>query len=96
MMKHITMKRMYTIVMPTSEDKSGVIALRTIPVYLKNGGRKIKVNALLDDVSTKSYINSDIATELALQGQLRMVKVSVFIGKLKHLKLRQLCVTLRV
>ena len=27
-------------VTPTSEDKSGMIALRTIPVYLRNGDRR--------------------------------------------------------
>ena len=33
----------------------GSIALRTVPVYLKSGNRKLKVNALLDDASTKTY-----------------------------------------
>ena len=52
----------YTTVMPPSTaHTSGTIALRKIPVYLKNGTRKIEVNALLDDASTKTYINSDVA-----------------------------------
>ena len=53
-----------TVIQPSTAHTSGTIALRTIPVYLKNGTRKIKVNALLDDASTKTYINSDIAAEL--------------------------------
>jgi len=40
----------------------------TITVYLRN--RTIKVNALLDDANIKTYINSDVAAELGLQGQL--------------------------
>ena len=73
----------YTIVMPTLEDKSGMIALRTIPVYLKNGSRKIKVNTLLDDASTKSYINSDVAAELGLEGQLRRANLSILNGQIE-------------
>ena len=37
---------------------TGSIALRTIPVYLKNGSRRLRVNALLDDASTKrTYVH---------------------------------------
>ena len=61
----------------TAQTSSGTIALRTIPVYIKNGMKRIKVNALLDDASTKTYINSDVAGELGLQGQLKRVNVSV-------------------
>ena len=49
-------------------------------MYLNNDSRKVKVNALLDDVSIRSYINSDVAAELGLQGQLRRVKISVLNG----------------
>ena len=62
---------------PGTVQASGTIALRTIPVYLKNGTKRIKVNALLDDASTKTYINSDVAAELGLHGQLKKVNVSV-------------------
>jgi len=64
----------------TITTEPGTIALRTIPVYLTNGKKKIKVNALLDDASTKTYINSDVAAELGLQGQLQKVNVSVLNG----------------
>jgi len=50
---------------------TGSVALRTIPVYLKNGGRRLRVNALLGDASTKTYINSDVAAEMGLQGKLQ-------------------------
>ena len=32
----------------------GNVALRTVSVYLKNGDRKLKINALLDNASTKT------------------------------------------
>ena len=46
--------------------QTGFLALRTVPVILKNGNRAIKVNALLDEASTKTYINADVASELGL------------------------------
>ena len=46
----------------------GNVALRTVTVYLKNGDHKLKINALLDDASTETYINADVAVELGLQG----------------------------
>ena len=45
------------------------IALRTVPIILKNGNRSIKVNALLHNARTKTYINADVAAELGLQGK---------------------------
>ena len=44
--------------------RTNFIGLRTVPVILKNGEQSLKINALLDDASTKSYVNADIATEL--------------------------------
>ena len=69
-----------TVTQPGTVQASGTIALRTIPVYLKNGTKRIKVNALLDDASTKTYINSDVAAELGVHGQLQKVNVSVLNG----------------
>ena len=73
----------YAAVTPSSATQTSTIALRTIPVYLKNGIKKIKVNALLDDASTKTYINSDVAAELGLQGQLKRVNISVQNGHIE-------------
>ena len=61
--------------------QTGFLALRTVPVILKNGNRAIKVNALLDEPSTKTYINADVASELGLQGISRKVTVNVLIGQ---------------
>ena len=54
--------------MSDTVENCGNVALRTILLYLKSGNRKLKVNALLDDASTKTYINADVAAELGLQG----------------------------
>ena len=61
----------------------GNIVLRTIPVYLRNGGRRLMVNALLDDASTKTYLNTDVAAEMGLRGRLQRVNVSVLNGQLE-------------
>ncbi|XP_063441925.1 uncharacterized protein LOC134722246 [Mytilus trossulus] len=59
------------------DRKSNFVTLRTVPVILKNGNRTVSVNALLDDASTKTYINADVAAELGLQGQIQKVTVNV-------------------
>ena len=69
-----------TTMMSRSIIDCGSIALRTVPVYLKSGNRKLKVNALLDDTSTKTYVNADVAAELGLQGHPQRVNVSVLNG----------------
>ena len=61
--------------------QTGFLALRTVPVILKNGNRAIKLNALLDEVSTKTYINANVASELGLQGISRKVTVNVLNGQ---------------
>ena len=70
-----------TMVHAKEKVKEEYIALRTVPVILKNGGRKLIVNALLDDASTKTYVNSDVAAELGLQGESRKVTVNVLNGQ---------------
>ena len=57
--------------------------MRTVPVVLKNGHRKIKANALLDEASTKTYINADVAAELGLQGKPQKVTVNVLNGQIE-------------
>ena len=42
---------------------SEFVALGTVPVYLASGGRQVKANALLDEGSSRSYLNSDVAAE---------------------------------
>ena len=53
------------------------MALKTVPVYLTGEKRKVKVNALLYDGSSKTYLNSDIAAELELEGSPHELTVNV-------------------
>ena len=69
--------------MSETSKTMGNVALRTVTVYLKNGDRKLKINALLDDASTKTYINADVAVELGLQGHPQKVKVNVLNGQVE-------------
>ena len=45
------------------------LPLRTVPVILKNGNKSVRINALMDDGSTRSYINEDVAECLGLEGE---------------------------
>ncbi len=63
--------------------KTNIFGLRTVPVILKNGSRQFTVNALLDDASTHTYINADIATRLGLHGQTEEVTLNVLTGNIK-------------
>ena len=62
------------------------LVLRTVPVTLKNGNRRLVVNALLDDGSTKTYVNSDIAAELNLKGTLERVNIGILNGRSESLE----------
>ena len=61
------------------------VALRTIPVILSNGRNKLVVNALLDDESTKLYVNSDVAFQMGSHGSVQRIQVGVLNGKLETL-----------
>ena len=75
-------ERSHTTMVHAKENvKEEYNALRTVPLILKNRGQKLVVNALLDDASTKTYVNSDVAAELGLQGESRKVTVNVFNGQ---------------
>ena len=56
---------------------SGFDALRTVPVYVTNHHQRIKVNALIYDGSSKTYLNSDNPAELGLEGRPRAQTVNV-------------------
>ena len=64
--------------MKTSTDHdTRKIALRTIPVILKNGTRKVQVNCLLDEGSDTTYINEDVVEELGLTEVKERIEVKV-------------------
>ena len=63
--------------------KRTITGLRTVPVLLKNGDRCVKVNALLDDASTQTYVNKDVAAVLGISGKPESVTVNVLNGQAK-------------
>ena len=70
------------------------LSLRTVPVMLSNGQRKIEVNALLDDASTISYISTKVKDELELEGSPSNLPVSVIGGKNQRLDAIEVFMTL--
>ncbi|XP_067040969.1 uncharacterized protein [Acropora muricata] len=80
--RNITERSMTTVDHNNSEAPA-FVALRTVPVILKNGNRRIEVNALLDDASTRTYLNSDVAAQLGLQGEYQRVSVNVLNGRVE-------------
>jgi hypothetical protein len=57
------------------EGKS--IALRTVPVILKNGKKRLLVNCFLDEGSDTTYVNEDVVEQLGLQQTKEPVTVQV-------------------
>ena len=57
-----------TMATTKTPEPAKYLALRTVLVVVKNGERRMIVNALPDDGSTKTYINGDVAAELRLEG----------------------------
>ena len=70
-----------TTMVRLKSDVKGAKALRTIPVILKNGCRRLKVNALLDDASTQTYVNEDVAAELGLNSTFETIQVNLLNGE---------------
>ena len=86
-------KEQTTMVTP-SNIRANFVGLRTVPVILKNGERSLKINALLDDASTKSYINADVAAELGLQGRTQKMTVNVLNGQVETFETKPINVEL--
>ena len=53
------------------------VALRTAPIVLKYGNRRILVNCLLDEGSDTTYVNKDVINELGLTGEKEPITVKV-------------------
>ena len=83
-----------TTMVTQSNIRANFIGLRTVPVILKNGEHSLKVNALLDVASTKSYINADVAAELGLQGRTEKMTVNVLYGQVEAFETKPINVEL--
>ena len=59
------------------QERQQLVALRTVPIILKNGRRRVLVNCLLDEGSDTTYVNEDVVEELGLAGEKQKITVKV-------------------
>ena len=72
-----TRTRTYNTTTTPAPHSKETISLRTVPVWVKANGNKVKINALLDDGSNESFISEEVAGLLGIQEQYQTVKVHV-------------------
>lgn len=70
------------------------ISLRTVPVLISANGKTLKVNALYDDGSTKTYVIREIITVFGLDGCPENVKVNLLNGTKETLDTETVSMTL--
>ena len=66
--------------METECQKLVCISLQRVPIIVENRSKSLIINALLDDGSTQTYLNGDIAANLDLHGELWKSQVNVING----------------
>ena len=71
------------------------MSLRTVPVTLEANNKRIRVNALLDDASTVSYLSNKIAAELSLEGKEQNTLIGVIGGKTEKINTKKVKCVLR-
>ena len=67
----------YMTTLAPAEISEESLSFRTVPVWLKANGKKVKVNAVLDDASSASYMNEEVACALGLSVPYEPVTVQV-------------------
>jgi len=73
-----------SVTMETFGNQEGQpeVALRTIPIVLKNGNRRIIVNCLLDEGSDTTYVDEDVVkVPITPKHFFRLIKSLYGIGK---------------
>ena len=70
-------KKTYIATLALSKSSKEVVSFCTVPVWLKANGQKIRVNAVLDDASSASYISEEVAGVLGLSAPFEPVTVQV-------------------
>ena len=76
------------------ETATETISLCSVPVWLKANGRKVKVNALLDDGSNETFINEEDAGVLGLKERYHTVAVNVLNNEVETFQSMPLDVTI--
>ena len=60
-----------------AETPTESYSLRTVLLWMKANGRKVKINAILDDASNETFLNEEVAGVLGLQEPFQKVQVHV-------------------
>ena len=79
--------------MVTNPDEK-YISLRKVPVVLKNSEKSVVVDAFLDDGSTQTYLQSDVAAELGLESKICDTQVNYSNGCVESFQTMPVNVTL--
>ena len=58
-----------------AETPTESYSLRTVPVWMRANGRKVKINPILDDASNETFLNEEVAGVLGLQAPFQKVQV---------------------
>ena len=81
--------------MATGCQKLRCISLQVTPIIVENGSISLTINALLDDGSTQTYLNADIAAKLGLHGEIWTSQVNVINGAVATFETAPVELTLR-
>ena len=81
--------------MATGCQKLRCISLQVTPIIVENGSISLTINALLDDGSTQTYLNADIAAKLGLHGEIWTSQVNVINGAVAIFETTPVELTLR-
>ena len=78
----------------SKQETTEAFPLRTVPVWLKANGRKVKVNAILDDGSNETFLNEEVAGVLGLKERYQTVTVTVLNSEVETFQSMPLDVTI--
>jgi len=68
----------------------------TIPVWINANGKKVKINAVLDDASTGTFLNEEVTGALGIWSHYEKVTVSVLNETLESFDIIPVKVTLEI
>ena len=84
-----------TSFMTTKCQKLWFILLRTLPIMVENRSKGLIINDLLDDGSTQTYLNQDIARKLGPQWEIQKSQVNMINGTVVTFKTAPVVFTLK-
>lgn len=82
--------------MATEFQKLECISTQTVPIIAENGTKSLIINGLLDNGSTQTYLNVDIAAKVSLKGEILKSQVNVINGAVATFKTALVEFTLKI